>query len=54
LEGTFQMCIILTAKMTHHPLIDIVEAPVIEQAGAVSYRVLFDDQCEIGAGERAC
>jgi glyoxylase-like metal-dependent hydrolase (beta-lactamase superfamily II)/predicted DCC family thiol-disulfide oxidoreductase YuxK len=33
--------------MSHHPLIDVAEAPVIEQARAGSYRVLFDDQCEI-------
>ena len=33
--------------MSDHPLIDVAETPVIERPGALSYRVLFDDQCEI-------
>ena len=47
LEDTFQTCIIFATGMSDHPLIDVAETPLIERPGAVSYRVLFDDQCEI-------
>ena len=47
MEGTFQTCIIFATEMSDHPLIGVAETPLIERPGAVSYRVLFDDQCEI-------
>jgi predicted DCC family thiol-disulfide oxidoreductase YuxK len=33
--------------MSDHPSIDVAETPAVERPRAASYRVLFDDQCEI-------